>query len=112
MAPRGQFIISILYVVSYLTFHTNIISYIFGPKITDTKTCCGDLASCGYPTPLDAMKNGPREKLLYIPCIRPADVETGQKSDKPDYLVTVDIDPESQHFCKVLHHYSLFSSRL
>jgi selenium-binding protein 1 len=49
------------------------------------------------------MKNGPREKLLYIPCIRPADVETGKKSDKPDYLATVDIDPLSPNYCKVCY---------
>lgn len=49
----------------------------------------------GYATPLDAMK-GPREKLLYFPCI-PAD-ET-----KRNYLCTVDADPDSSHYAKVIH---------
>lgn len=50
----------------------------------------------GYPSPLAAME-GPREKILYIPCIQP-------KPDivkKPDYLATVDCDPSSETFCKV-----------
>ncbi|XP_059168553.1 methanethiol oxidase-like [Physella acuta] len=53
----------------------------------------------GYKTPLDAMKHGPREKLVYLPCIQPPHL----KKVKPDYLATVDIDPESPTFCKVIH---------
>ena len=49
----------------------------------------------GYATPKDAM-NGPREKLLYIPCIYR---NTGVK--KPDYLATIDCDPESADYGKV-----------
>lgn len=49
----------------------------------------------GYATPLDAMK-GPREKLLYLPCIRS---NTG--IEKPDYLATVDADPNSPSFSQV-----------
>ncbi len=49
----------------------------------------------GYATPLEAMK-GPREKIVYLPCIYN---NTGIK--KPDYLATVDIDPESPDYCKV-----------
>lgn len=49
----------------------------------------------GYPSPLEAMK-GPREQVLYIPCIR---VEKGQH----DYIVTVDVDPSSSSYCKVIY---------
>jgi len=49
----------------------------------------------GYATPLDAMK-GPREKLLYLPCIHS---NTG--IEKPDYLATVDVDPESPSYSQV-----------
>lgn len=51
----------------------------------------------GYETPLAAMKNGPKEKIIYVPCIM---VNTDNAS-KPDYLATVDIDPESGSYCKV-----------
>ena len=51
----------------------------------------------GYANPLDAMK-GPREKLIYVPAIY-----TNTSVKKPDYLATVDIDPESPTFCKILH---------
>ena len=52
--------------------------------------CCGP----GYASPEDAFKNGPREKIVYVPCIVP-------NKDRPDYLVTVDVDPESSNYGKV-----------
>lgn len=55
--------------------------------LTPPPDSCG--CGPGYPTPIDAMK-GPREKLLYIPCIYRS---TEQK--KPDYLATIDCDPDS-----------------
>ena len=39
---------------------------------------------------------GPREKLVYVPCIYN---NTGIK--KPDYLATVDVDPLSPDYGKV-----------
>nr|ACZ65578.1 selenium-binding protein [Haliotis discus hannai] len=57
-----------------------------------TSECC---KGPGYATPLDAMK-GPRERLVYIPCIVP-------EKDRPDYLSTVDVDPESPTYCQVIH---------
>ena len=54
--------------------------------------CC---SGPGYATPLEAMK-GPREKIVYLPCIYN---NTGIK--KPDYLATVDVDPESSDYGKV-----------
>ncbi|KAG9345317.1 hypothetical protein JZ751_009863 [Albula glossodonta] len=51
----------------------------------------------GYKSPLDAMK-GPREEIVYLPCIyRNTDTQ------KPDYLATVDVDPKSPTYCKVIH---------
>jgi hypothetical protein len=41
------------------------------------------------------MTAGAREKLLYVPCIIP-----DQKS-RPDYLATVDVDPESATYSQV-----------
>lgn len=44
---------------------------------TMASQCCGPsctggaLAGPGYPTPLDAVRNGPREKILYLPAIIP-----------------------------------------
>jgi len=58
-----------------------------------TKPCCH---GPGHASPLDAMKNGPREKLLYVQC--PA-----LSSDKPDVLATVDVDPESPTYSTVIH---------
>jgi methanethiol oxidase len=49
----------------------------------------------GYVSPLDAFKNGPKEAILYVTCPR-------RKSDKPDYLATVDVDPASTTYCQVL----------
>ena len=48
----------------------------------------------GYANPLDAMKNGPREKLLYVMC-------PNVSKDKPDSLATVDADPKSPTYGKV-----------
>ena len=42
----------------------------------------------------DAMHKGPREKLAYIPAVQP-------KEDIPDYLMTVDFDPESDTYSQV-----------
>ncbi|PFX13462.1 selenium-binding protein 1-like isoform X1 [Stylophora pistillata] len=58
-----------------------------------------DTCKCGpgYATPQDAMK-GPREKLLYLPCILS---NTGIQ--KPDYLATVDADPDSPNYSQVIH---------
>ena len=59
------------------------------------ESSCG--SGPGYKTPLDALKNGPREKILYVPCIQPE----GTKATKPDYLATIDVDPESPTFSQV-----------
>ncbi|XP_058716350.1 methanethiol oxidase-like isoform X1 [Poecile atricapillus] len=59
----------------------------------------GTCGTCGpgYPSPLEAMK-GPRERLLYLPCIYR---NTG--INIPDFLATVDVDPQSPQYCQVIH---------
>ncbi len=48
--------------------------------------CCGP----GYASPSEAIK-APREKLLYTIAIY-----TGTGIQKPDYIATIDINPDSQ----------------
>ena len=55
--------------------------------------CCGP----GYASPAEAIK-APSEKLLYTIAIY-----TGTGIQKPDYLATVDVDPDSPTFSKVIH---------
>ncbi len=50
-----------------------------------------------YATPADAMKS-PAEKVAYMPCIR-----TGTGVDLPDYLATIDVDPDSPTYSMVIH---------
>jgi len=51
----------------------------------------------GYRSPLEAME-GPKESLLYVTCIQP----NGKRDGKPDYLATVDVDPQSDQYCRVI----------
>ncbi|XP_077177252.1 methanethiol oxidase-like [Paroedura picta] len=45
---------------------------------------------------------GPREKIIYVTCLLTG-TGTGTDSEAPDYLSTVDVDPESPTYCKVIH---------
>nr|CAD7439966.1 unnamed protein product [Timema bartmani] len=45
------------------------------------------------------MKKGSREKLLYVVCVQPEPEIT----KRPDYLATVDVDPQSETYCQVIH---------
>jgi methanethiol oxidase len=45
-----------------------------------------------------AHKNGPREKILYVVAVQP-----NLEDSQGDYLSTVDVDPESETFCQVIH---------
>ncbi|XP_010905138.1 selenium-binding protein 1 [Elaeis guineensis] len=62
----------------------------------ESKGCCADKGP-GYASPLEAM-SGPRETLLYVTC-----VYHGTEIEKPDYLATVDVDPSSPSYSKVIH---------
>jgi selenium-binding protein 1 len=55
--------------------------------------CCGP----GYASPEAAMQ-GEREKLLYTIALY-----TGSTIAEPDYLATVDVDPESPTYSQVIH---------
>src|SRR5262245_65517188 len=57
-----------------------------------TKHCCGP----GYASPVEATQ-APREKLLYTIAIY-----TGTGIQKPDYLCTIDADPESSTYSQVI----------
>jgi methanethiol oxidase len=56
-------------------------------------TCCG----LTYASPGAAMR-APRETLAYVPCIY-----AGTGIEKPDYLATVDVDPASETYGRVVH---------
>ena len=44
----------------------------------------------------EAFRNGPREEIVYLPAVQ-------TRTDKPDYLMTVDVNPASQDYSKVRH---------
>ncbi|KRX10011.1 hypothetical protein PPERSA_08414 [Pseudocohnilembus persalinus] len=48
-----------------------------------------------FKTPLDAYNNSPKEELLYTVAL-PVDL------NKPDHLVTIDVNPKSPTYCKVI----------
>lgn len=64
--------------------------------------CCGGKGP-GYATPLEAMKTGAREEIVYIPCIIPP----GENDKRADYLATVDVNPKSSNYCKVVHRLNM-----
>lgn len=48
---------------------------------------------------MDAFHNGPREKLMYVTCIR--NNMAGESKKHPDYLSTIDVDPDSPTYSQV-----------
>ena len=54
-----------------------------------------------YATPADAMK-APPEKFAFVPAIL-----VGTKTKRPDYMATVDIDPESSTFGQVVGRFDM-----
>ena len=69
----------------------------------EKSSCCGH-SGPGYASPMDAFLHGPREKLLYVTCVRRNTVP-----DKPDYLATVDVDPQSPTYSQVLQVYTMYA---
>jgi len=57
------------------------------------KDCCGP----GYASPSEAIKADP-EKLLYTVALY-----TGTGVEAPDYLATIDVDPDSPTYSQVIH---------
>ena len=62
-----------------------------GDARTGGGSCCTH--GPGYASPLAAMK-GPRETILYIPCIQ-------SEKGKHDYVAVVDVDPSSATYSQV-----------
>lgn len=62
-------------------------------KAEEMNECCNH--GPGYKTPMDAFLNGPREKYLFVMC-------PNVDRTKPDMLASVDVDPESPNYCKVI----------
>ncbi|CEL96651.1 unnamed protein product [Vitrella brassicaformis CCMP3155] len=58
-----------------------------------TNGCCH--GGPGYASPLEAMRQGPRESIVYVTCIM-------KQQGKPDYLATVDVDPNSHTYSQVI----------
>uniref|UniRef100_A0A1B6C6R3 Methanethiol oxidase n=1 Tax=Clastoptera arizonana TaxID=38151 RepID=A0A1B6C6R3_9HEMI len=54
----------------------------------------------GYKSPLDAMKNGPKEEIVYVLCIQ-------TDPEKPDYLATIDVNPQSLTYTQVINRLKL-----
>ncbi|XP_031845873.1 methanethiol oxidase [Nomia melanderi] len=57
---------------------------------------CSNCAGPGYESPKTAMAVGPREKLIYVVCVH-------TDPEKSDVLCTVDVDPTSATYCKIIH---------
>ena len=67
---------------------------------TNDDNCCTS-AGPGYASPREAMK-APREKLLYSVALY-----TGTGVEAPDYLATIDVDPNSPTYSKVVHRLAM-----
>lgn len=52
----------------------------------------------GYASPQDAVQNAPREEILWVSCIH-----EGTGVNEPDFLATVDVDPNSPTYCQIVH---------
>uniref|UniRef100_A0A914KHM6 Methanethiol oxidase n=1 Tax=Meloidogyne incognita TaxID=6306 RepID=A0A914KHM6_MELIC len=62
--------------------------------MSETKQeCCA--CGPGYKSPLEAFKNAPREKIIFVTC-------PNVDQTKPDMLATVDVDPKSEDYCKII----------
>ncbi|XP_071034723.1 methanethiol oxidase [Parasteatoda tepidariorum] len=57
----------------------------------------------GYNSPLEAFKSAEREKLAYVTCVS----AKWQTTNIPDFIATVDLDPESSTFSKIIHRTAL-----
>lgn len=66
-------------------------------SVKATSCCAGQKGIIGYCNPTEACR-GPREKLLYITCLPAA----GNPNRIPDYVATVDVDPQSDTYCQII----------
>jgi len=58
---------------------------------------CGERGACGpgFASPRDAFLAKEQEKIVYLPCIVP-------DQSRPDYIVTIDVDPSSPTYSTVI----------
>uniref|UniRef100_A0A8D1D2F7 Methanethiol oxidase n=1 Tax=Sus scrofa TaxID=9823 RepID=A0A8D1D2F7_PIG len=56
------------------------------------------LLACPAPRLPALYPPGPREEIVYLPCIY-----RNTSTEAPDYLATVDVDPKSPQYCQVIH---------
>jgi selenium-binding protein 1 len=61
------------------------------------ESCCGP----GYASPAEALKADP-EKLLYVTALY-----VGTGIEEPDYLATIDVDPQSPTYTQIIHRTSM-----
>lgn len=66
---------------------------LWGAEPAGDAPCCGP----GYASPAEAVK-APREELLYTVALY-----AGTPVEKPDYLATVDVNPQSPTYSQVIH---------
>lgn len=57
----------------------------------------------GFASPLEAATSGVVEKLLYVPAVLTRAGQPGDQPPAPDYLATVDVDPSSPTYSRVIH---------
>ncbi len=67
------------------------------------KSSCNILTGPGYKSPADAIK-APREKIIYTVLVH---VGKEGEEPQPDRLATVDVDPESPNYSKIIHLLSM-----
>ena len=60
--------------------------------------CCASPNGPGYATPLSAMRDGEREKIVYLPLVALNKENPDLPPTDPDALATVDVDPESPKY--------------
>lgn len=65
--------------------------------------CCTSPCGPGYATPLSAMREGKREKIVYLPLVALNTEDPNSPPTDPDALATVDVDPESPNYGQVIH---------
>lgn len=79
-------------------FLTTTSTALAAPLLLETPTHADDThAGRTFATPADA-RQSPREKLAYV-----VGVYTGTGIQQPDYLATIDLDPNSTTYSKIIH---------
>ena len=96
--------IQFFYILILVSVNRNCLSDIFQqpsrshiPCFTEMP-CCASPNGPGYATPLSAMRDGEREKIVYLPLVALNKENPDLPPTDPDALATVDVDPESPKY--------------